>query len=276
MKIKVHNKENMYFIIMSIISLISYFSFFSGFWSKFPHMIYNLIFFGGILLFFKIQSLFVAGYLKGNAIRVNERQFPEAFRLLQEHAKTLQLKTIPHMYVLQGDGLINAFAIRLARKNYVVLLSDVLDIAYEEGIDAVSFIIGHELGHIKRNHVGFLKTLLTWPASWIPLLGLAYSRACEYTSDNIGYQLCPEGAIKGALLLAAGKKLYKKVNVAEILLSKSAHELGFDFFLAEICSSHPAIVNRIAAIDQLNKENFNETPFKTYPIDFGKGEQKSV
>ena len=140
------------------------------------------------------------------------------------------------------------------RRNFVVIHSDVLEAAYEEGMDAVSFIIGHELGHIQRNHVGFFKSLLIWPASWIPLLGLAYSRSCEYTCDNIGYHLCPDGAINGILILALGKKLYKKVVTRE-LMSTFEKESGFAVSFDEIFSTHPALIKRIAVINQLNYSN---------------------
>jgi len=82
------------------------------------------------------------------------------------------------MYVLQGDGVLNAFATRFARKNFVVIYSDIFEMAYQEEKDAVSFIIGHELGHLKRRHVSNWRLFLTLPARFIPLLYKAYSRAC--------------------------------------------------------------------------------------------------
>ena len=122
-----------------------------------------------------------------------------------------------------------------------------------EGIDAISFIIGNELGHIKRNHVGLIKLLLIWPATWIPFLNLAYSRACEYTCDNVGYALCPQGAARGLLVLAAGKKLYNKVSINQ-LLCNSEYKSGFATWLAEIVSTHPPLLKRIAVINQQDQD----------------------
>ena len=155
------------------------------------------------------------------------------------------------MYVLQGNGVLNAFATRFARKNFVILYSSVFEMAYEEGMDAVSFIIGHELGHIKRKHVSFTKSILRFPSLFVPFLNSAYSRACEYTCDNIGCNLAPKGAIQGLLILAAGKKLYKKINISNFINNAEDHS-GFAFWFAEALSTHPHMVKRIDVLNRLN------------------------
>ena len=198
--------------------------------------------------------LFV-GSLKGNAIKINKKQFPDIYEILESHSRALELKKLPDMYLLQGDGILNAFALKFVQRAYVVLYSYMLEVAYEEGRDAVSFIIGHELGHIKRNHTGFFKSYFLLPAKFIPFLGKAYSRACEYTCDNIGYNLCHKGALKGALILTAGKRLYTRVNINE-LISNTKSEQDFTMTFSELFSTHPHLVKRIAAIHQLNCDNF--------------------
>ena len=207
----------------------------------------------GYAAFFLVLRLIVTtlflGHLKGNAIKIDEKQFPEIFTILKEHCKALDIDTVPDVYLLQGNGMLNAFAARLARRNVVVLYSDILEVAYQEGMGAISFIIGHELGHIKRNHVSSIKSLLIWPASWIPFLNLAYSRACEYTCDNVGYALCPKDAAKGLLVLGAGKKLYKQVSIDQLLYNKQS-ESGFATGFAEMFSTHPTLLKRVAAVYQ--------------------------
>lgn len=276
MNFKVHPNEPIYFSVMVAISLLVYgalcINMIQHPLTAAVYIIYPAIF----LTLFLVQSLLLSGHLKGNAIKVSERQFPEAFALLQQHAKALGLSTIPNMYVLQGGGILNAFATRFARKNYIVLYSDVLGLAYKEGIEAVSFIIGHELGHIKRNHVGFIRFFLTGPARLIPFLGNAYSRACEYTCDNIGYSLCPVGAKKGILLLAAGKNLYQYVNVDELLLNEKSVS-GFDFWFAQIFSTHPPLIKRLAMLDCLRMDATQATrPFVNPQINAPIAEPKST
>ncbi len=243
-------KENTYFVILSAISLF----FYGGIVYALVSGLFRVVAFYGIifLLARTLFSLLFVGYLRGNAIKIHERQFSTVFDIVKSQSKKLGLKKIPDVYVLHGHGMLNAFATRAVGRDFVVLYADVLEVAYQEGVDTLSFIIGHELGHIKR-HLGFFKSFLTLPASFIPLLGSAYSRAREYTSDAIGYNLCPQGAVKGIVLLAAGKHLYKKVDVAELIFNT---EPGFLIGFAELFSTHPAMVNRLANINELDQAHF--------------------
>lgn len=257
MTFKIHYKEKLYFGLMALIS-----SFIYGFIFLYSETVLqgpNGKMIVGLLLFFIILNLFgsllFVGHLRGNAIKINKSQFPDVYEVLELHAKKLEFEDVPNMYLLQGNGILNAFATRFAKRDYVILHSNILELAYQEGMDSVSFIIGHELGHIKRSHVGFFKSLLIMPARlFVPFLGNAYSRACEYTCDNIGYNLCPQGALKGILILASGKKLYKMINVNDLLLN-AKHEPKFAMTFAEVFSTHPALVKRIDTINNLNLDN---------------------
>ena len=83
------------------------------------------------------------------------------------------------------------------------------------------------------------------PAMFIPFLGSAYSRACEYTCDSIGSSLSEEGARSGMLVLAAGTKLFRKVNVDQFV-GQMQTESGFWMWFSEKVSSHPHLVKRLA------------------------------
>jgi hypothetical protein len=112
----------------------------------------------------------------------------------------------------------------------------------------LEFIIAHELAHVKRNHV--LKRLLTFLAMWIPFLGEAYSRACEFTADRMAVACTekPEKAIRALTVLAAGKYLFRDVNKDEYLHRYNAKK-GFFVSLTELVSTHPAIPRRIFEIE---------------------------
>lgn len=255
MNIKINKKENLYLGIMITVSLFMYYGIFSAIIKNplYAKSFGILLFYVGIFIAFNfITSIYLIGYIQGNSIRISKNQFPDIFEILEKQSNNLRLNKTPEMYVLQGNGVLNAFATRFARKNFIVLYSDVFEMAYENGKEAVSFIIGHELGHIKRKHISFLKTIFTLPARLIPFLGSAYSRSCEYTSDNIGFNLAPKGALKGLLILSAGKKLYSKINLYNILNDKS--KKGFAYWVAEKLSSHPYLVKRITTINKLNKD----------------------
>lgn len=256
-KFRVSFKEKLYFGIMSTISILLYCILVAVLFKNHnllvPYLV-AFIYIGMFLIFMKLMSVILVGYIKGNAIKVSKDQFPEVFDILCSHSRKLDLDEVPDMYILQGNGALNAFAMRLSNTDFVVLFSDVFELAYEEGKDAVSFIIGHELGHIKRKHIHWTKSAMTLPARIIPFLTLAYSRAREYTCDNIGYNLSPKGAINGLLILSAGKKLYKKVNISNFI-DKSQEKPSISRWFAEVCSTHPHLFKRVAVINKLNNDN---------------------
>jgi Zn-dependent protease with chaperone function len=198
---------------------------------------------------FSLLALFAHGIalgrVRGNAVRVSEKQFPQLHRLATAHSRKLGLKQVPAVYVMQSGGLLNAFATRFLGRDFVIINSDVLELALAQGEAAVGFIVGHELGHVWRGHLKY--RLLMAPGLIMPYLGPAYSRACEYTCDRIGAFCQPEGAISGLLVLAAGKQLHAHVDVREYA-AQAVTEQSFWTKRAEIISSHPHLPKRVAAL----------------------------
>ncbi|MDZ4845814.1 MAG: M48 family metallopeptidase [Chitinophagales bacterium] len=245
---QIHPKEKLYFSTMLIFSLIMYAVIFGAIiisiskmsmWVMIPIVFYIVLIVSFIMLHWGI----LIGYLKGNAVKITEEQFPDIFNSVVKQAQQLEMESIPDVYLLQQGGLLNAFATRFLGTDYIVIYSDILEEAYESNRDSVEFVIAHELGHIKRKHLS--KRLLLFPAMFIPFLGMAYSRACEYTCDNIGAAVSPKGTINGLVLLASGKKLYKKVNV-RAFIEQNETEAGFWSWLAEKLSTHPKLTKRVA------------------------------
>ena len=208
---------------------------------------------GASILMYALLFAFVAffaqglalGRIRGNAVKVSERQFPQLHRLAASHAQRLGLKRVPDVYVMESGGLLNAFATRFGGRDFVIVFSDVLELALAQGESAVGFIMGHELAHVWRGHLKH--RWLTMPARLVPYIGLAYSRACEYTCDRIGAYCQPDGAIAGLLVLAAGKQLHAHVDVKEYA-SQAEAENNFWIRRAEVMSSHPRLPKRIAAL----------------------------
>jgi len=248
---QISSKENVYFYIRLFTSLGLYYLFVKMIMLSFKatgpqlatvSMLYFYAIFIILFLFFRFGILI--GHLKGNAIKLSKNQFPDIFQVVAKQAEMLGLSRVPSVYILQSGGVLNAFAARFFGRNYIVLYSEFVETAYEQDKAILEFIIGHELGHIKRNHM--LKNLLLFPSYFIPFLGAAYSRACEYTCDNIGHALCPSGAKGGLLVLASGKTIYKKVNLNEFM-KQDYSEDGFWKWFAEKVASHPNLTKRLAA-----------------------------
>ena len=184
------------------------------------------------------------GRIRGNAVRVSERQFPLLHRLAATHARRLGLARVPEVYVMESGGMLNAFATRFIGRDFIVVYSDVLEVALAQGEAAVGFIMGHEMAHVWRGHLKH--RWLTTPGRLFPYLGAAYSRACEYTCDRIGAFCQPDGAISGLLVLAAGKQLHPHVDVREY--AAQAADTSFWIRRAEVISSHPNLPKRVSAL----------------------------
>ncbi len=248
---RVHPKETVYFLLMLLVSAGLYYGLV---WllmkayhseSELKATVFVICFYGGlIILFLFFRFGLLIGYLKGNAVKLNKHQFPEIYQSVLKQSDQLGLRKAPHVFILQSGGLLNAFAARFLGRNYIVLYSEIVETALEQEPEILDFIIGHELGHIKRNHM--LKRLIVIPAWVIPFLGSAYSRACEYTCDRIGHALSPAGTRGGLLVLASGRTLYKKVNL-KAYLAQDQTEDGFWKWFAEKASSHPNLTRRLAS-----------------------------
>jgi Zn-dependent protease with chaperone function len=246
---QIHKKERVYFYISLVISCAWYYLFISHINNVAFHLVYNvptiILFYAlAIGLFMLFTHILLIGHLKGNAVEITEDQLPEVYKIIEDQARILKLRNTPTMYLLQGGGILNAFATRFLGTNYVILYSDVLELAFTEGVEVVEFIIAHELGHIKRNHISLFRKVLLFPSLFVPFLRGAYARACEYTCDNIGFSLSPGGASGGLLLLAAGRSLYKRISL-EAYIRNANNASGFASWIAEVCSTHPHLTKRL-------------------------------
>lgn len=205
-----------------------------------------------IVLYIFFAKGIMVGHFRGNGIRVSEQQFPEVYAIYKAELQKLGIRKEPKLYCVQSNGVLNAFATRMAFHNYVVVYSEILQAAYEKGVDAVAFVLAHELGHIKRGHL--IKNFFIYPAAVIFPFRLAYSRACEYTCDLIGRQTTSDKAVDGLVILAAGKKLGGLVNIPEYVRT-ARDEHGFWVWFAEFMSTHPNLPKRIGRL-----QSFETTP----------------
>jgi Zn-dependent protease with chaperone function len=145
-------------------------------------------------LFFAVAQGLALGHLRGNGVRVTARQFPTVHAFATEIAQRMKFASLPDIYVVQEGGILNAFATRFFGRNFVVIYSDILELAMERGEAAVAFVVAHEMAHLYRKHTIWRSML--YPAMTVPMLGVLYSRCCEYTADAIGTACVPHGAGK--------------------------------------------------------------------------------
>lgn len=178
--------------------------------------------------------------IRTRAIRMSPTQFPEGYRMVVEAAQQYGLRRVPDAYVMLGNGTINAFASGHGFRRFVVVYSDLFEVGGAvRDPEALRFIIAHEVGHLAAGHVSYFRLAFTTLIQQIPILGMAYSRAQEYTADNFGYQHCPAGAPGTVAVLGAGKYLNAHVNTHE-LADRAATEKGFWLHLSVwLTATHP-------------------------------------
>jgi Zn-dependent protease with chaperone function len=236
----VYRKENIYFAITLIFSILAYVVLVFS-------LVGILIILGLMLVSYFFHALSMAS-IRRNGVRLSEQQFPVLYQKAGKLTEEMELEKMPAIYVMESMGILNAFATRFFGKNMVVVYSEIFDLIEENREDEVLFVLAHEFAHLKRRHV--LIHLLLLPAMFVPFLGEAYMRACEYTCDRYAaYYVGNIDTAKETLsMLAIGKKLSTKMN-KEAYVQQLSEETGFFAWLSEKLSSHPDLPKRINALD---------------------------
>jgi len=183
---------------------------------------------------------------RGSAVRLSKRQFPDIHAVKEDFARRLNLRREPEIYLMSGNGTLNAFAASTFGYDFVVIHSELFSNTYEKNKEALAFIIGHELGHLHLGHTRLMYQLSTAYVDRVPLLGGFLSRAREFSCDRHGAHLAPRGQ-EGLVLLAAGRYVYKEVDLGA-LLEQAKEFRGFWPVLAQLPQSHPFTVRRLRAL----------------------------
>lgn len=143
--------------------------------------------------------------LLGNAVRVDERQFPKIHWALVDVGRVLDAPELPVLYVV-NDPTPNAMTIGMD-KPVIVLNSGLVDLFDEEEL---RFTVGHELGHALSGHAVY-QTLLMRLLQLSGLLGslpfgglgvrvivaalMEWSRKSELSADRAGLLATQDPAV---------------------------------------------------------------------------------
>ncbi|MBY6036982.1 ankyrin repeat domain-containing protein [Fictibacillus nanhaiensis] len=239
-KALVYKNENKYYWFVLFISIISYIFLALS-------VVGIFIILGMILISLFFHGLMIAR-IRTNAVKLSPAQFPKVYERTKELCEKMKIKQVPDVYVMESGGILNAFATRFFGRNMVVLYSEFFELIERDAEDEVTFVIAHELAHIKRNHIS--KMLFIMPSMFIPGIAEMYLRACEYTCDRYAAFFIgnPEAAKNGLTVLAIGKTLYRHVDRYDFV-KQVENEKGFFVWFSEILSTHPPLPKRIHEID---------------------------
>ncbi len=227
-------KEGTYFAFVLIISILV--------WIAIAVSIIGAFYAVIIGFFLWLGNGLLIALLRSEAVRVDEHQLPELHRTFQDVCRQLGVLTPPKLFVLQAGGMLNAFAARFAGRDFVVVYSDFLE-ALGPTSTEMKFVLGHELGHIRSRHI--LKQIFLGPGMLCPLVGPAYRRAWESSSDRYGAYAAQdvEGSVRAMLILGGGREHGRLLN-AEAFAGQHRDERGFFVSLHELTSSYPTLSRR--------------------------------
>ena len=199
---------------------------------------------------------------QANAVKVGPKQFPDIHEQYQEVLRTLDA---PHydLFVSQTP-LVNAGAYGM-KKPFIVLNSGAVRLLTR---DEMTFLLGHELGHIMSGHVLYRTMtvlLLQLATLGFPIVGLAaravliglleWMRKAELSSDRAGLLVGqdPEIALRTLMKLAGGG-LDAETDLNEFMVQADEYRKGGDVadavfkVLNILGSTHPFHVLRAAEL----------------------------
>ena len=219
----------------------------------------------GLLVIYIILIFAHSGYishLRGNGAKISKDQYPDLYEQVENACKKLGMAKVPDAYLLNSNGVLNALATRFLWRNYLVLYADIVN-ALDERPGAVSFYIGHEIGHIKRGHLLWGPVLT--PGKCFPLLGFGYRRAQEYTCDLHGLACCAglEDAQRALVVLAAGKRRWKSMNLGAYT-EQVKMTGGFWMSFHEFTSDYPWLVKRVEQVTAVSQNRDYQRPRRSF------------
>jgi Zn-dependent protease with chaperone function len=174
-------------------------------------------------------------YTLASAIRVGEKQYPKLNQLRVDCAETLDLDTVPDLYVARSP-VANAYAIGIDTP-FILLTTGVVEAL---DLESLRVVIGHETGHILSGH-SVLRTLLLRllrlqaTVQWLPIgaLGLRaviaalleWFRKAELTADRAGL-LCsqdPAASLRSHVYFAGGTSM-SDIDIPEFMQQAKEYE----------------------------------------------------
>lgn len=175
----------------------------------------------------------------GSRIRIGPKQAPRIWNLFREAADILDMPRVPQIF-LTTSGTPNAYAFGM--KEYTITLhSALVDLMTE---DELMSVIGHELSHIKCEHMLYRSLALILSRFSSAFLGvgriaflpvqlalLAWSRRAELSCDRGGLLVVQKPAVVGsalAKLAGMSNSMIEELDMEQVYAQADEYEKTFD------------------------------------------------
>lgn len=204
-----------------------------------------------------VYRLYMMGMERSNAAKVGPEQFPQIWNIYNELLDVFELPHPPALYVKNGNGVVNAYAISCTtRRKYVVLHAEIAALAKQEP-DIVRFVLAHELAHHKLGHTHMIRAVIGIVMSAMFLPGKAYIRAQEYSADRLAMAICPDAA-ETLTFLAVGPWMAADLNIEAFAQQIPEEDKSLMTRIANISSDHAVLTKRIKALHDIEKDGFKK------------------
>ena len=189
----------------------------------------------------------------GSNFHVTEKSCPELYNLVRDVTRTLSVDRMPEIYTEWNYG-INAYTTGYKDNTLLNINTGAVDLLTEKEL---TYVVGHEVGHIKSGHVLYhvMAEMISGILADMGILGnvagplkvalLYWVRMSEFTSDRAGLLACQdlEAAISANMKMAGIPKKY--FNTADpYIFAEQANE-----FLSEYGDTANTIIKNISILD---------------------------
>lgn len=206
-------------------------------------------------LFIFVFRLFFAAQQRSNAAKVGPDQFPEIWNMYQEVVSDIGLPKAPSLYIINGNGVLNAYALSCTAHWKYIFLNAEIAMMLKDSPLFVRFVLAHELAHHKLGHVTLWRSVVGTAMNMLYLPGKALIRAQEYSADRLALALCPEAA-ESVLALTVGPFLAAQLNPEAFYRQIGEEEHGWMVRIANITSDHAVMSKRYKALRDIKAHGF--------------------
>lgn len=200
---------------------------------------------------------YMAAKAKANAIRVGPHQFPRLWEMYLDLGRRLDMKRLPRLYVTNGNGVVNAYALSCNRRNaYIVMHSEVV-LGMRDNPAVAEFVLAHEMAHHKLGHVALWRIAIGIVPGILVPLGLSATRAQEYSADRVALKVCNHHQ-QAMNLLAVGPWMVDQVNPDAWLEQCQSDRRELYVRAANVMAGHAVMSKRYKAMRDIEAHGFGK------------------